>query len=781
MSLRMPELEGRVLLEVGRAGGDGCSWATLLAALGHGDQDDQETWPVLEVVRELVRLGRIVERGDQLRAIDSSGLVAGQLGGSSKETEVIVEWPRAQHGRRLVVSWRHRKGARHGDRVLARPIRGTQGRPVRRTQGSRHSLSSASVLSVLERSADEIVGRLERVEGRFRFEPFLDDDRDAVYGLELAGDEKSWRDDEWVLAKIVRRGGWTPTGLTGARRSSDALQVASRLGRLGEPGVDAQIVAIANGIPTTFPNAVIGEVRNISGPGEMTSTRQDLRALSTVTIDGETARDFDDAITVTRLEETSGFRLWVHIADVSHFVRPGGALDEEATLRGTSVYLQETVVPMLPARLSDDLCSLRPHEDRFAVSVQMDFDDAGLRLATECCESVIRSDARLTYDDVADFLGGSAQLPATISQAGAEVRGMLESAGELMKLLNRKRMEEGSLEFDLPTSPLRFDARARIAGTAAVRLASHRLIEEFMLEANTAVAELLDSAQQEWALASAANTEDPSSSDSVSKSQDSQPEDLFLYRVHQGLSRDGVDEIEEVFELRKTRDAQERIAEISRLAVTLEGDELRLLGQLTLRALERATYEPHIGPHRALGKSHYCHFTSPIRRYPDLVMHRRLKEVLGLVPRESKNDAPGKRSNERVDPKSVARECSRTERRAERAERELRRWRVLRHLASREGSVHRGLVTGVGKPGLFVQLTRLGVDGLVSLESLLDDHYLFEDDGVSLVGRSTGRRFRMGDEIRVRVAEVDQERRWLQLTVVGLDSRLFSRSRPRES
>ena len=750
-----PELESRVLLAISRAGADGLSWQHLFDELGI---DDESQGAAVEAVRTHLRVGRVVERDDRLSTIDHTGLVAGCYEQPARDSEVRVQWPRSQRGRRLQVSWRHRKGARPGDHVLARPLR---------SRGRRGGPSSASVLAILERSGEELIGRLRLVEGRFRLEPFLDDDRPALEGLDLVGDTRSWRDDEWVLARIVRSSSWSPDGPAHTRKPQDVVHVASSLGFLGEPGVDAQIVAIANGIPLTFPNAVVDEVRTIAGPGPATSTRRDLTGLPTVTIDGETARDFDDAITVEPLpgggQTGSGFRLYVHIADVSHFVEPGSGLDREAFRRGTSVYLQETVVPMLPSRLSDDLCSLRPQEDRFAVSVCMDFDETGRRIRTECCESLIRSDGRLTYDQVADFLDGRAQVSAALAgSGGAQVQEMLDRAGALMRLLNARRTEEGSLEFDLPTSTLRFDARGRVAGANSVRLASHRLIEEFMLEANTAVAELLDEAQAR---------EIAGDDDSEGSTEDAS---VFLYRVHTGLSRDGMAEIEKVFPIEKdTRDPGERIGRVAELTRSLDGGELLLLAQLTLRALERATYEPVLGPHRALGKSHYCHFTSPIRRYPDLLMHRRLKEVLGITPRTRDVLGP---AGEELDAKQIARDCSRTERRAEQAERELRRWRVLRHLEDRLGSVHRGLITGVGKPGLFVQLTRLGADGLVGLDSLVDDHYLFDDDGVSLVGRRTGRRFRMGDELRVRVAEVDLERRWLQLTIVGLDNRLFSKS-----
>jgi ribonuclease R len=435
-----------------------------------------------------------------------------------------------------------------------------------------------------------------------------------------------------------------------------------------------------------------------------------------VTIDGETARDFDDAVSVAELPG-GGFRLFVHVADVSFYVRPGDTIDKEAQARATSVYFPDRVYPMVPERLADDLCSLRPGEDRLVQSVVIDFDRKGEVVATRFADGVIRSAARLTYTQVADLLEGRPER-APLSR---EVATMLRHAEALRDRLESRRRARGSIDFDLPAPTILLDVEGAMTGiTIEPRNRAHRMIEEFMLAANEAVATWL-SAHEIPCLFRIHDDPDPLKIEGLS---------AFAKSLGLGLKshRSGV-----------------RPGDIQRLLEDAEGlPAYPVVAQISLRSMKQARYSPEDSGHFGLAAPHYLHFTSPIRRYPDLVVHRALRAA-----------RLKKKTGVKGDLEALAESCSKLEREAEAAERELLDWKKVKFLKPREGEVFAGVVTGVARFGVFVQLDGGIAEGLVRIERLGREWFDFDPVRHELRGASTGRVVRLGDPLRVRVERVD--------------------------
>jgi ribonuclease R len=448
-----------------------------------------------------------------------------------------------------------------------------------------------------------------------------------------------------------------------------------------------------------------------------------------VTIDGETARDFDDAIAVAALPR-GGFRLFVHIADVAHFVPPGGALDLEARRRGTSVYFPDRVVPMFPERLSNDLCSLRAERDRLVQTVILDFTARGVRRAVRFADGIIRSRARLTYTGVAALLAGDrAAVPDAVAP-------MLRAADRLRAALEQRRIARGSIDFDLPEPQILLDVEGAMTGiTVEPRNRAHRMIEEFMIAANEAVAEHLEGAGGP-----------------------------ALYRIHERPDPDKLEALAafaRAFGLElagatgpgiSPRDVQELIASVA------DRPECRVVSQVALRAMKQARYSGGNCGHFGLASSAYAHFTSPIRRYPDLVLHRLLRARRQGVAAASVLGG--------VELESLATACSELERSAEAAERELLLWKKVAFIERQVGAIFEGIVTGVARFGLFVQLIDSLVEGLVHVERLGSEWFEFVESRQELRGVVTGRTYRLGDRLAVRVDRVDRVLRRVDLAPV---------------
>ncbi|OYV89768.1 MAG: hypothetical protein B7Z68_11945, partial [Acidobacteria bacterium 21-70-11] len=488
------------------------------------------------------------------------------------------------------------------------------------------------------------------------------------------------------------------------------------LGVAGESGVDEDVVLAELAIPVEFPpdaERAAAALPDGVRPEDLEG-RTDHRDHPAVTIDGETARDFDDAVTAFPARDDA-IEVFVHIADVSHYVRPGDALDAAARERGTSVYLPGRCVPMLPEKLSNHLCSLLADEDRLAFSVRF--------LVAE--RSVFRSRRRCTYTEVFGWLEGGG-FPADLA---AGVRRSVELLDLAAQRLGRRRRERGSIDFDLPEPEILLDPDGFMTGVqAAPRNRAHRLIEELMIAANECVARMLVWGRQPG-----------------------------LFRVHERPSAGRLSELQAVlgeFGVALKGDLDELPPrELQRVLDLIAGKpEERFLQALVLRSLARAAYSPACKGHYALATEFYLHFTSPIRRYPDLVVHR----FLGLMLAGGMLQG-AERALAEADLEDLAQHCSFTERRADEAEREVVKWKQLEFMRSHVGEEFSGHVTGVVAFGVFVQLEEAFVEGLVHVADLKDDYYRYDETGHRLVGQRWGRVLRLGDAVRVRVKGINEE------------------------
>ena len=639
--------------------------------------------------------------------------------------------------------------AMHGDRVLVRIARiEADGR------------ADGEIVKVLKRAHPTVVGEF-RVGRRGQY-VVPHDDRirhwiEIPEGMELPAGDAATRDRIGVTAPKIESVDDLPGMIVNVellefpeKGQAPVGRVVEVLGRPGDFGVDVEIVIRKHHLPHQFPPEALEQAQAIPNTiaAHELESRRDFRSLPVVTIDGETARDFDDAVWVDRLPN-GNYALQVHIADVSHYVRPGTPIDLEARLRGTSVYFPDRAVPMLPYELSTDICSLMPRVDRLVLSALLEIDHQGGVVAQEFTPGVIRSAERMTYTDVHLLLEGDAGL----RERYAPLVERFELMRELALILNRKRVRRGSIDFDLPEPLIEFDEWGAMTGvTRAPRNIAHRLIEEFMLAANEAVAAHLEHTLEE-----------------------------SLYRIHEKPDPRRVMEFEEVaahfgyslgvgaipvkrFALTdRHRDGTKKRREIElpdaglkissrmyqKLVAKIEGKpEERILSYLMLRSLKQARYSTENEGHFALAADSYTHFTSPIRRYPDLLIHRLMK---GMPVH---------------DLQALAAECSLTERRAADAERELVEWKKVQFMAERVGEDFDALIISTTKYGLFVELAELFIEGLVPIDTLPGDQYTYQENVRKIVGRRTRREFSIGDRVRVILDRVDASERKLQFSLL---------------
>jgi len=707
--------------------------------------------------------------------------------------------------------------ALHGDRVEVHYQRSTK-------EFKGEGRMEGRVIQVIERAQKTVVGQFHvgtrynyvmPFDQRIPFEIVIPDvkavrepprRRDRQFGGESEGrsagvaanDHRDARDLDGLVVDVEITTYPRPAALPRGR-------VIEVLGRREDFGVDVEIMIRKFHLPHRFPAEVLAEADAAPQyiPERDREGRGDYRGLPIVTIDGETAKDFDDAVYVERLA-SGNYLLHVHIADVAHYVRPGSALDREARLRGTSVYFPDRAVPMLPLELSNGICSLNPRVDRLVISALMEFDAEGRLVEYELLPGIIRSAERMTYTAVRDILAGE---PAACQRYAALVP-EFKRMEELARLLARRREERGSIDFDLPEPEIEFDENGRMTGiTRSERNFAHRLIEEFMLAANEAVASYLEGRGI------------PS-----------------LYRIHEKPNPKKVIEFEEIaatfgyslgielpaarstrMRLRDERDRYPRFHETlegelkispfnyQRLTQRLEGKpEERILSYLMLRSLKQARYSEENVGHFALAAPTYTHFTSPIRRYPDLIVHRILKAALtqegGSVRKireqgiGNKEQAGGNRevgTGSRVRPATAGEtpapqpgpqlpgaafvaqeelhalglETSESERRAADAERELIEWKKVLFMVQHVGDEFEALIINLIKPGFFVELTDLFVEGFVPLSSLEDDFYVYRERLRAIIGQHSKRQFRLGERVRVRLVRIDRSENKLEFSV----------------
>lgn len=707
----------------------------LAEALGLTDAQQKR---LRQYLAEFARVGMASAKGGRYWRKQAPGLLIGTLRGTrSGHAFVVPDDEREREQGDLYVSERSMGAALNGDKVIARvtgvSARGREGR----------------VEGVLHQANPTVVGRFIKLRSESFVSPL---DEKFLYEVSIApSDTMSAEDGQVVEVEITRLpiAGRPPWG-----------RVIEVLGREDAPGIDLEIIIRKHHLPHVFPDAALGEAEAISETisEEQLGGRLDLRSSLTITIDGETARDFDDAVSLERLADDR-YLLGVHIADVSYYVRQSSALDEEAFRRGTSVYFPERAIPMLPERLSNGICSLRPKEDRLTMSAMMKLDREGRVIDYRLTPSIIHSRERMTYTDVNDILTNPEGETAT---RYSHIKQMLLQMHELTLALIKRREERGAIDFDLPDAPLDVNDEGTIGGIVrSERNIAHRLIEEFMLLANETVAKHLQALDVPT-----------------------------LFRIHEEPSPVKVEEFAEIAESFGHKFAMRKSVPqrgFQHLAREIRGKpEERMLSYLMLRSMQRARYSPENRGHFGLAMKTYTHFTSPIRRYPDLIVHRLLREVIERGRRGAEDwqevDLGRKQAAKIISwavmdedreeelrrlLEPVAEQSSERERAADLAEQELMSWRKTEFMAERVGDEFDGVITSVKDYGFYVELNEFFIEGLVHVSTLIDDVYEYQERKHRLVGGRAGRKFRLGDPVRVSVDRVDRARHLIDFSVVA--------------
>ena len=646
----------------------------------------------------------------------------------------------AGSGGDIYVSGPHLNEAMHGDRVVVRVERMNQGAaaPGMGEDGKR---AEGRVIRILERANQSIIGRYDRGDlsratttvrdsGIGYVIPF---DRRVLMDIFIPpGQEGGAEAGEMVVVELTR---W-PTQTRGA-----VGRVVDVLGDINAPGVDTEIIIRTHGIPDVHSPEAVDEATRLGTAvaDRDVRGRTDFRSVPTVTIDGEHARDFDDAITIERLRN-GHYWLGVHIADVSHYVQEGSALAREAYERGTSVYFPERAVHMFPSELATGLCSLNPQVDRLVQSALMEVNRQGQVVRAEFHDGVINSDARMTYTAVNGILTN--RDPQLLKEYAALVP-MFELMRELFQILNDARRRRGSIDFDLNEAEVVIDDAGKVEAIIALeRNVAHRLIEEFMLLANETVASYLEAHKVPT-----------------------------LYRVHEDPDPLKVLKFEEFISgfgySLGAPVAALRPRHFQKLVERIHGKpEEKPIALLMLRTMQKARYAPENLGHFGLAAASYTHFTSPIRRYPDLVVHRTLRAARHAAI------TPELREELVEELPETARHTSEMERRADDAERELVQWKKVKFMADKVGDEFEGYVVGVASFGLFVELVEHFVEGLVHVSTMADDYYRFIESGHLLRGENTHKVYRLGDRVQVQVIRVSMEHRQIDLGLVEILDRV---------
>ena len=675
------------------------------------DIDGPDMPAFCEALREMEREGEVIlTRKKRYGIPEKMDLVTGTLQCHQRGFGFVL--PRDDMYEDVYIPADGINGAMHNDRVIAKITKG-------RADGGR---TEGEIVRILERANRRVVGTYEKSRN-FGF--VVPDDPRILDDIFVAREDAlGAREGDKVVVEIQR---WPE------KRRNPEGRIIEVLGHRGDIGVDVLSIIRSYDIPEEFPAAVLHEAEALPGDipqGEL-EKRADLRDMKIVTIDGADAKDLDDSVSVERLQN-GNFRLGVHIADVAHYVAENSLLDKEAYRRGTSVYFLDRVIPMLPQRLSNGICSLNPKEDRLTMTVFMEIDRCGCVVDYEILESVIRTSERMTYTDVSDILEKND--PALMER----YRYLLEdfkAMEELHRILAAKRTERGSIDFEFDEFKVILDEKGKPTDIVKVeRRTADKIIEEFMLVCNQTVAE-----HMYWLGVP------------------------FIYRVHEEPDMEKMEAFNAfIYNFGYSIKGIKRVhpKTLQALIAKVKGKkEERVINTLMLRSLKRARYSHESLGHYGLAATYYCHFTSPIRRYPDLVVHRILKETI-----------KGKMNKDRAEylkdfVERAAMQSSDRERAADEAEREVEDMKKVEYMADKVGEEFEGIVSGVTAFGLFVELYN-GVEGMVRVSYMDDDFYHFDEKSYTLMGARTRKIYKIGDAVRVQVLRADTIDKKLEFTLV---------------
>ena len=652
-------------------------------------------------IKEMAGEGTLIKiRGGRYGLPDEMHLVTGKLHGHPNGFGFVI--PDKQHDD-VYVNARHMNDAMHQDHVVVRiESEREPGKPAGR------------IIRILQRNTTHLVGTYETF-GKDGW--VIPTETKYFHDVFVPGKyRKGAKHGQIVHVEIET----FPT-----RHQPPIGKVAEVLGSSNDPNVEIQSIFRKHGVRQGFPPEILDAARDAEAKDDFSGKRKDFTQLQTFTIDGERAKDFDDAVSLERFEE--GYRLGVHIADVSHFVQENSLLDQEALERGTSIYYADGVIPMLPVSLSNEACSLKPVEPRLTLSAIMDFDREANFIAGSLHPSIIQSQRRFTYNEVHDLLGKE--------NADDPFLPTLTDMHHLSQLLRKKRFKSGSVDFHVPEPEIHMDSAGHVKqiGISEHNLA-HELIEEFMLAANQFVA--------------------------LNLHERGIP---CIHRIHESPNPERLANFNEFiasFGLKVPSPVHS--TDFQALLKKIQGrPEERVVNTLLLRTMKKARYSEADPGHFCLGFPHYAHFTSPIRRYPDLLLHRILKKYL-------KRKCPPKEKKVLLSKiAEISEQSTQMEIQAMAIEREVIDLRRAQFMMDKIGKTFHGIITGVTGFGFFVELEEIFVEGLVKISSIMDDYYLFIEPEHRLIGQKRHRCFRIGDPVKVRVSGVDMGRKQIDLVVLG--------------
>ena len=684
-------------------------WSTVVEnGAGECNWVGQKLTLLDEVLAQLEQAGTVIRnRRDEYCLRERIGLVVGKVSGHRDGHGLVYPDNRSESG---VLSHRQMQQVMHGDRVT-----------VRITGQDRRGRPEGSIVDVLERGTKEVVGRLYEEFGAYFVIP--ENTRISHRVLIPAAKLHHAKQGQVVLVKLIEQPG---------KNAQPVGNITQVLGEHGAPGMETDIAIHSHGLPSEFPSEVLDEAGKFGDKVKATDKRNrlDLRDLPLVTIDGEDARDFDDAVYCEK--QRTGWRLIVAIADVAHYVRLDTALDSEARSRGTSVYFPNRVIPMLPEALSNGLCSLNPKVDRLCMVCEMRVSPEGKVTRAEFHEGVMCSAARLTYTAVAAFLSNPTA-PAGIALQPLSTP--LHDLYDVFKVLHEERLRRHALDFDAQEIKARFDEQGKIkAFVEQSRNDAHRLIEECMIAANVQAAKFLKRHQIPT-----------------------------LYRVHGSPEEERLEQLREFlrgFAISLPLDRKLTPKDLSEIITRIAThDEAHLIENVIMRSLPQAVYQPENIGHFGLSLTEYLHFTSPIRRYPDLLVHRGIRHVLRGGTVEDWPEALR-------DMNTLGQQCSALERRADDATRDAMAWLKCEYMRNQIGEEFDTVVTGVVEFGLFVQIKEMQIDGLVHVSALGSDYFSRDKSGYRLIGERSKKVYRLGDHLRVRLINVVIDERKIDFELV---------------